>query len=325
MSAIFARCFRVLLAATVLSVPATPEARAAADLTAAVPAGVAPDNATPAAVYCTITGGYPNNVYAIKGTFSPGMRPYYGLTWAAQRQLWASQEERWDTCQPIVQTDKYGNWKGHIFVRLESTAPRGYLLFRISVVALKPIEDAGPTVSEWYGTTSVTFAPDGDGAWFRGHAYLDPGCTQPANGVVIQAINLIGGIAGAGLTQYSALPDGQNPLDVGYFNMAVASGWIMSVQARTRDYKEVKIYLKTDPPWIIPPGETASVDGAVWGDVNGDASLNAHDAVLALQIASGIDPYPLTFRQRADVCPDPPDNQVTLEDAVAIARRIYGK
>jgi hypothetical protein len=273
-------------------------------------------------VYCTLTGGYPNNVYAIKGTFSTGMRPYYGLTWAAQRQLWAAQEERWDTCQPLLETDKYGNWKGHIFVRLEATAPRGHILFRISVVALRPVEDAGPTVSEWYSTDSVTIAPDGDGAWFRGHAYTDPGCTVPANGAIIRAIGLTGSISGSGLTQYSAVPDGQNPVDVGYFNVAVTSGWVMDVTARTRDGQIVTVYVKTAPPWIIPPGETASVDGAVWGDVNGDGVLNAHDVTLALQIASGINPCPLAFRSRADVCPDPVDHLVTVEDAIAIARRV---
>ena len=324
-SVLFVRCFKLLLAATLSTVAANVPVRAAADLTAAVPTGVAPDNATPAAVYCTITGGYPNNIYAIKGTFSPGTRPYYGLTWAAQRQLWASQEERWDGCQPIVATDKDGNWKGFIFIRLESTAPRGDIQFRISVVALKPIEDAGPTVSQWYTTKSLISTPSGNGAWFRGHAYTDRACTKLANGIIVSALNSAGGISGSGPAQYSALPDGHNPKDFGYFRMAVASGWVMSVTARTREDKALAVYFKTEPPWNIPPGRTASVDSAFLGDVNGDALLDAQDVVLAMQIASGVNAHALTFRNRADVWPNPPDGYVTLEDAVAIARRVYGK
>jgi hypothetical protein len=311
------------LAAPAYMFLSTCAAQAAAVLTAAVPCGVARDNATVAAVYCTITGGYPNNVWAIKGTFSTGARPYYGLTWAPTRQLWASQEERWDTCQARVGTDQYGNWKGHIFVRLEKTAPPGHIDFRISAVPLTPIGDPGPTVSPWYETNAVTMAPDGNGAWFQGHAYTDPKCTQPANGVIVRAINISGGIAGSYITQYSAMPDGQMATDLGAFRFAVPSGRINEIAGRTRDNQPVTLYCRTVGPWIIPPGETASVDAIPWGDVNGDAAMDAHDVALALRIASGVCAGPAAYSMRADVWPDTPDNAVTLQDAVCIARRLY--
>lgn len=322
-SALFYRCISLLLAAALTAVAATLSHAATAGLTASVPAGIAPDNATPAAVLCTIKGGYPNNIYAIKGTFSPGDRPYYGLTWAPHRQMWASQEERWDSSQAKVSTDQSGNWEGHIFVRLEEAAPRGAMLFRISVVPLSPISDPGPTVSQWYGTTSLTIAPDGNGASFTGHVYTDPECTQPAAGVIVRVMNLTGEIAGAYISQPSFALDGYNWPDSGFFRCAIPSGHLDGITGRTRDNKPILLYYKTQGQWTVPPGEVASVDGIPWGDVNGDALCNAHDVVLALQIASGIYAGPLAYRTRADVWPSPTDGAATLEDAIMIARRLY--
>lgn len=310
---------------TAMALFAPPSHAATAKLTAAIPAGIAPDNATPAAVLCTITGGYHNNLYAIKGTFSPGDRPYYGLTWAPHRQMWSSQEERWDSSQAKVSTDEFGNWAGHIFVRLEQTAPRGNILFRISVVPLSPISDPGPTVSQWYGTTSLNATPGGNGAWITGHVYTNPECTQPAAGVIVRGMDETGGIDGAYISQPSFALDGYSWTDSGFFRFAIPSGYLEEITGRTRDNKPVRLYYKTQGRWFIPPGEVASVDAIPWGDVNGDALCNAHDAVLAVQIASGIYRGPLAYRKRADVWPTITDGAVTLQDAVTIARRVYGR
>lgn len=276
------------------------------------------------AVLCTIKGGYPNNIYAIKGTFSvEGRRPFYGVTWAAFRQMWASQEERWDSCQAKVATDKYGNYTGYIFMRLEQTAPIGHLYFRVSAVALTPIEDPGPSVTEWYETVALVMAPGGDGAWLKGHLYTNPDCTVPANGVVVRAIALDGSVAGACLTQYTAMQDGGNPADLGSFRIALPSGWVADIQGRTRTNETVDAYVKIPGPWNNSPGETASVDACPYGDVNGDGAVNAHDVYLALRTAAGIHPGPDVYLHRADIWPDEPDGAVTVEDAVALARLVY--
>lgn len=313
-------------AVCLLALLTAPAAHPATEVTGAIPAGVAPDNATVFAVLCTIKGGYPNNIYAIKGTFSADeRRPFYGVNWAAFRQLWASQEERWDSCQPKVTTDQYGNYAGYIFMRLEQTAPIGHLEFRVSTVALSPIADPGPSVSPWYETVALTMAPGGNGAWIKGHIYTNPECTVPANGVVVRAISLDSGVAGACLAQYSALPDGGDPTDVGSFKVAVPSGWVARVEARTRNNEPVDAYVKISGPYNNAPGETESVDACPFGDVNGDGVVNAHDVYLAMRTAAGIHPGPNVYAARADIWPDPPDGAVTLEDAVCIARVAYLK
>lgn len=65
---------------------------------------------------------------------------------------------------------------------------------------------------------------------------------------------------------------------------------------------------------VIPPN----------GDVNGDGKVDAADVAVALSIAAGLTPADSGNLSRGDVWPATPDKAITLEDAVAIARKSAG-
>jgi hypothetical protein len=210
-------------------------------------------------------------------------------------------------------------------MRLEQTAPLGLLVFRISAEALSPIEDPGPSVGDWSEVRSLKMAPGGNGAWLKGHVYTDPQCKLPANGIVVTAIGTSGSVAGACPAQYTAMDDGGDPTDTGFFRMAVPSGWVNALQGRSRANKPVQVYVKVAAPWFNAPGETASVDNRPFGDVNGDGTVDAHDVYLALRMAAGLQYGISVYAHRADTWPAGGDGTVSLGDAVRIARIVYGR
>jgi hypothetical protein len=287
-----------------------------------LPTAVIADNATETAVFATMREGFPNNVYGIKGTFSDGARPYYGVTYCPGTTLWASQEDRWDGSQMQFVTDANGEWSGYLFVRLEQGAPTGDVLFRVSGIPLKPIEDAGATVGPWYPVTALLPAEAGH---LAGHVYLDPACTQPASRVVVRALDVQGGVVGAYLSQSSAIPDGQNRNDTGYFELGAPPGKVVALEGRTRyptstvpSDTPVPLYTRTRGPWIVRATESASVD-VQWGDAGGDNALGWDDAALCARLAAGLDEAPSDTLHRADV---DGDGAVTLDDVTLLAQAL---
>lgn len=318
---IWARATLVLLA-----LATAPPARATATLTiAALPAGVMADGATEAVVLCSIANGYPNNRYALKGTFSPGDLPYYGLTYNPLSTMWVAQIGSWDKAQPQVMTDARGEWRGYLAVRLERAAPRGEMLFRFSAIPLSPVGNPGPTVSPWQAIYALE--PDTTGGWMRGHVYRDPACTVPASGIVVQAEDAYGRILGAYLSQDSRVVDGEDRADAGLIALGLPRGTVYALRGRLRGDTQdgppgapVTLYTRTRPPWRVEAGRTLDLDAPPWGDADGDGALTLADAALAARVAGGL-AGPLADGHSADVWPAPPDGRVTLADALAILRR----
>lgn len=291
---------------------------------AGLPTAVIADGVTSTAVLCRITNGYPSNIYAVKGTFSRGDLPYYGLTYNAARTAWVPQIGSWDVQQPRIVTDAGGRWEGWILVRLETAGPRGDAFFRFSAVPLEPVSNPGPTVSPWAPVRCLDGTPSGGAGWVRGHAYLDKACTQPADGVVVRVWNgegYTGDLVGAWLSQNTRLPDGEDHTDAGLFRLGVPVGVIRSIGARDRLTNAfLPVYTRVAPPWTVRAGETTSVDRA-WGDVDGNGILTVADAVAACRIAAGIAPASRQDGQAADVWPGPADGAVTLGDVVSLMRQ----
>lgn len=318
---------RLLAVTVLLAVPQ--QAWGTATLTIPVlPAGIMADSATEAAVFCSITNGYPHNLYGIKGTFSPGDLPYYGLTFNPQTTMWASQTDAWSKAQPKVQTDAYGDWSGYLVVRLERAAPCGDMRFRFSAIPLSPISNPGPTVSDWHPLYALD--PDATGGWLRGHVYRDAACTVPAKSVVVQAEDAFGRILGAYLSQDARVIDGEDRDDSGLIVLGVPKGRVFTLTGRSRGSAAdgpagtlVPVFTKSRPPWRVGAGETFRLDDPPWGDADGDGALTAADAVLAARLAGGLaEPGP--DGPRADVWPALPDGLITPEDALFLLRRALG-
>jgi hypothetical protein len=287
-----------------------------------LPAVVVADNATAIAVLASVREGFPNNVYAIKGTFSDGIRPYFGVTYSPQTTLWASQLDRWDGSQPQFSTDANGAWTGYLFVRLETTAPTGDLLFRVSGIPLRPVGDPGPTVGPWYPITAL--APQ-DAARLTGHVYLDPECTRPAERVVVRGVDAEGRVLGAYLSQYSAIVDGLDHTDKGYFELGAPPGAVAALEGRTRYAAKdlpadspVALYTRAPGPWPLFAGRATSVD-TIWGDADGDGARTWEDVALCARLCAGLEEREAAALLRADT---DADGAVTLADAAVLARAL---
>jgi len=293
-----------------------------------LPEAVTADNATETAVLCAIADGYPNNLYAVKGTFSPGILPYYGLTFNPGSTLWASQLDAWTTAQRRIQTDGQGAWRGYLFMRLEETAPRGAMLFRFSAVPLSPISLPGPTVSDWHPVASLD--ANTTAGWLCGHVYRDAACTVSAAGVIVQAVDEFGRLLGAYSSQNSYVLDGEDPADAGFIRLGIPIGTVSALTGRTRTAgpdgpagTAVPLFVRGAGPWRVRAGQAVSLDASVWGDADGDGALTLADAAEALRSCAGIASMQGGV-PRADVWPDDPDGLVTLEDSARLLRRLAG-
>lgn len=80
-----------------------------------------------------------------------------------------------------------------------------------------------------------------------------------------------------------------------------------------------KVATLSSLPFNIVAGAVAPT-----GDVNGDGKVDAADAALALSIAAGITTADTGNVSRGDLWPGTPDKVLTVEDAVAIARKVGG-
>lgn len=79
-------------------------------------------------------------------------------------------------------------------------------------------------------------------------------------------------------------------------------------------------------PLDAQPGAALPISIALWGDANGDGTVDFTDVVLVMKTASGLAlEEPGAIMENADVWPaDPPDGGLNLEDAISIARMVSG-
>ncbi|HEY3267620.1 MAG TPA: dockerin type I repeat-containing protein [Armatimonadota bacterium] len=311
---------RWLLLAAALG--AAPAARATATvLVVQMPSAFLADNATESAVYCSIAEGYPNNFYAVKGTFSDGDLPYYGLTYVPSTTLWSSQREAWDTAQMRVQTDSNGAWKGWLYVRLEQTAPKGSIYFRCSTIPLSPVSNPGPTVSDWCECRSLIPSSAGNAGWLTGHVYTDAACTAPAQRVIVRALDAAGRVISAYLSQNSAVVDGEDHWDAGFVRLGAPRGTVFALSGRSVSGAVTPLYTRSSGPWTVYAGAATSFDALPRGDVNGDGAANLADVVSALRLCAGLEAPRPGWTARADLGAD---GYVSLTDAVQLARVVCG-
>lgn len=298
-------------------------AHATADLTTHhLPACAINDGATEMAVLCAIANGYPNNTYSIKGTFSPGELPYYGVTYNPASTLWVGQIGSWDSAQRRIQTDARGAWRGYLYLRLERDAPDGPMLFRFSAVPLKPVSLPGPTVSPWLPMAAVAGHNSG---WLAGHVFQDAACSIPAQEVIVQAEDSFGRILAAYASQDTHTLDGEEPMDHGYVRLGVPIGTVARLTGRTSRGglmgpagTLVPVYTRSRGPWRIRAGQTVSFDAPARGDVDGDGALTVADAALLARMAAGLELAPPERVAVGDVFPDAPDGAITLTDAATL-------
>ena len=317
---------RIIAEAVILLLMTASPIWATADvLVLEMPEAFFPDGLTVHAVRCGIENGYPNNKYAIKGTFSPGDLPYYGVNYNPESMQWVGQKEAWDDVQRRVTTDADGKWSGWIWLRLESSVPKGALKFRFCVVPMEPVSNPGPTVSGWHDTRTLSISLSGNAGWIAGHAWSDTARTDPLDGAVIIALSSDNRVLAAGPSQNSYIQDGEDHSDHGYFRLPVRTGSVAYLQARkaTNNFY-VPVFYQKPGPWTVQSGRQTLVDTTLWGDVDGDTIFRRTDALAGLRMASGLVAGNLNTATRGDVDPEEGDGVVSLADAAVLLRRLAG-
>jgi hypothetical protein len=179
-----------------------------------------PGNGTPFAVYFQLKGFIPNTLYALKSVIGPYPADMtHAISWKNETtNSWADYYTAYTSLLKIT-TDSSGDWSGWLIAKLKSTVlPSGILLYRVRM-RVYPFTGSDYVETSAVGVTSLNMSTQG--GWIEGHAYVNG---SPAANKVIIVKDGSNNIVGTYLTEDNSVNEGYNPLDVGYFKVAIPAG-----------------------------------------------------------------------------------------------------